>query len=123
MKLINILLQEELKEGWNDQAVKDKLSQINYDTISSYFNGKRFSAPNPDDSLRQINDERDWNDWKEGTIKKWGDVEVKLDNTAVWFDQVKILDTAFSKRKADYTNSKAAWLDSERKAGKTSGLD
>ena len=116
-------IQEGTNEGWNDHEVKEKLSKVDFDMISSYFNNKKFSAPHPDDSLRQINGERDWNDWKEGTLKRWGDVNIKLDNTAVWFDQVKILDPAFNKRKTDSTNNKASWLDSERKAGRTSDLD
>lgn len=115
MKLINVLL--------NENYLEDKLSQLDYNTVSTYFNGKIFSAPNPDDSQRQINGERDWNDWKEGTLEKWGDIEIKLDNTAVWYDQVKILDPAFNKRKTDSISNKAAWLDSERKAGRTSDLD
>ena len=110
MKLSKIIL-----EGWNDNDVEGKLSQLDYGTISSYFDGERFSAPNPDDSLRQINGEEDWEHWKEGILDRWGDVTIKLDKEAVWFSKVKILDTAFNKRKQDYTAAKAATLDQWRK--------
>ena len=46
---------------------------------------KALVPPNPDDSLRRINGEWDWNSWKQNTIDRYGDVDVELDNTAVWF--------------------------------------
>ena len=117
MKLSNIIL-----EGWNDREAEGKLSQLDYGTISSYFDGNRFSAPNPDDSLRQINGERDWESWKESTIDRYGDVAIKLDKDAVWYDQVKILDKEFDKDKADYEKAKGAALDRWRQTSNY-GLD
>ena len=112
-----------LEEGINDREVKGKLSDIKYDFLTSYFNGETFHAPNPDDSSRQINDERDWDSWKEGVMKDYGDVSIKLDNTAVWYDRIKILDKGFEDDKDSYVKGKAAFLDRERAAGRTSGLD
>lgn len=118
MKLTQIIL-----EGWNDREAKGKLSQLDYNTLNSYFDGKKVSAPNPGDSLRRINDEQDWENWKKETIERLGDVEIELDRQADWFNKIKILDPSFQKSKADYVAAKAAWIGKERSAGKTSGLD
>ena len=90
---------------------KNKLSQLDYGTISSYFDGDRFSAPNSDDSLRQINGERDWESWKEDTINRFGEVMIQLDKDAVWYDKVKILNKEFNKIRADYIKDKIADID------------
>ena len=111
MKLSKIIL-----EGWNDREAQGNLSQLDYGTISSYFDGERFSAPNPDDSLRQINGESDWESWKERTMDRHGDVKIKLDKDAVWYDKVKILDPEFNKNKDDYIAGKAAALANWRKS-------
>ena len=87
-----------------------------------YFNDERFHTPNPDDSSRQINGEDDWIDWKQRTLDRYGNVDVELDNTKVWYDQFKILDNKFTGDKEGYTKSKAAALDNWRKTS-NSGLD
>ena len=111
-----------LKEGINDRVLKAKLSDINYDILTNYFNDEEFNAPNPDDSSRQINRESDWESWKKETMDRYGDVEVKLDNTLEWYDQFKIIDKEFINDKEGYTKSKAAALDNWRKTSNY-GLD
>ena len=111
-----------LKEGINDRVLKAKLSDLDYDILNNYFNGEKFNAPNPDDSLRSINGESDWESWKERTIDRYGDVDVEIDNTLVWYDQFKILDKEFVDDKEGYTRSKAAALDNWRKTSNY-GLD
>ena len=111
-----------LKEGINDRVLKAKLSDLDYDILNNYFNNEKFNAPNPDDSLRQINGESDWESWKERTIDRYGDVDVEIDNTLVWYDQFKILDKEFIDDKEGYTRSKAAALDNWRKTSNY-GLD
>ena len=103
-----------LNEGINDREVNGKLSDLTYDFLSGYFSDERFSAPNPDDSLRQINDEGDWESWKAKTMDRYGDVKVKLDNTAVWYDKIQILDPEFKGDKDSYIQGKAAALDKIR---------
>jgi len=103
-----------LNEGVNDREVNGKLSDLTYDFLSGYFSDERFSAPNPDDSSRQINDEEDWESWKAKTMDRYGDVEVKLDNTAVWYDKIQILDPEFKGDKDSYIQGKAAALDKIR---------
>ena len=103
-----------LNEGVNDREVNGKLSDLTYDFLSGYFSDERFSAPNPDDSSRQINDEGDWESWKAKTMDRYGDVKVKLDNTAVWYDKIQILDPEFQGDKDSYIQGKAAALDKIR---------
>ena len=111
-----------LKEGINDRVLKAKLSDINYDILTNYFNDEEFNTPNPDDSSRQINSESDWESWKKETMDRYGDVEVKLDNTLDWYDQFKIIDKEFINDKEGYIKSKAAALDNWRKTSNY-GLD
>lgn len=111
-----------LGEGYNDHVLKAKLSDLDYNILDNYFNNEKFSAPNPDDSLRQINGESDWESWKERTIDRYGDVDVEIDNTLVWYDQIKILDKEFEGDKEGYIKSKAAALDNWRKTSNY-GLD
>ena len=111
-----------LGEGYNDHVLKAKLSDLDYNILDNYFNNEKFSAPNPDDSLRQINGESDWESWKERTIDRYGDVDVEIDNTLVWYDQIKILDKEFEDDKEGYIKGKAAALDNWRKTSNY-GLD
>lgn len=114
MRLSNIILAE---------GVKVQLSTLTYDQVKKALGDSRFSAPYASDELRQINGEDSWEDWKKETLEKYGDVEIELDPSAPWFGKIKVLDNTFIKDKADYTKGKGAYLDRERQAGKTSGLD
>lgn len=104
-----------LNEGINDREIKGKLSDLTYDFLSGYFSSERFNAPNPDDSSRTIYSQGQWEDWKEGIMKRFGDVDVKLDNQG-YFDSDKfdILDKEFKKDQEGYIQSKAAALDKIR---------
>lgn len=113
MKLIKLLITE---------SIKAKLSSIDYDEVHKYLGG-RFSAPNPNDSSTQIESKNDWEYWKQRTIKQFGDVDIEIDDTAVWYDKLKIIDSKFTKKRDDYMKAKSAWFDKERAAGRTSGLD
>jgi hypothetical protein len=104
------------------EVVKQKLSKLDYKFLNSYFEAEKFSAPNPDDSLRQINNERDWDSWKAGTMEKYGDVDVELNKDEAWFSKFKIIDTEFMKDKKSYTDAKGRALDNWRKTSNY-GLD
>ena len=56
--------------------------------------------------------------------KKYGNVKIKIDtkSESPW-NRVQVLDDKFRKDKESYTAGKAAWLDKERAAGRTYGLD
>jgi hypothetical protein len=119
MKLSKIILSESTK-------VTD-LQGLTFDLLVSMFIEKPmfgFSLPNPDDSSRSIHAEDDLNRWKAGIEKKYGNVKIKIDtkSESPW-DRVQVLDDKFRKDKESYTAGKAAWLDKERAAGRTYGLD
>jgi|TARA_Y100000114_G_scaffold80895_1_gene74599 hypothetical protein len=104
-----------LKEGINDRVLKANLSDLSYDILTNYFNDERFNAPNPDDSSTSIISDSSWENWKERTMDRFGDVEVELDNTKVWYDQFKILDSKFIKDRDESINAKASALANWRK--------
>lgn len=123
MKLSDIILNE---EPGPRQKVVD-LNSISFDLLISMFGKKPmfgFSFPNPDDSSRQVFDQDSLDDWKAGVEKKYGNVNIKIDVEASspW-EKIQVLDDKFRADKKSYTAGKAAWLDKERAAGRTSGLD
>lgn len=99
-------------EGVNDREIEGKLSDLSYDFLSNYFESERFNAPNPDDSSRTIYSPDQWEDWKSGIMKRFGDVDIKLDNQGYYDDdKFAILDKQFKADKEGYIKSKAAALD------------
>ena len=102
-------------EGVNDREIKGKLSDLTYDFLSNYFETERFNAPNPDDSSRTIYSPDQWEDWKQGIMKRFGDVDIKLDNQGNFdSDKFQILDKQFQSDKKGFIQSKAAYLDKIR---------
>ena len=110
-------------EGVNDRVVNAKLSDLNYDFLTSYFENERFNAPNPDDSSRTIYSVGQWEDWKDGIMKRFGDVDIELDNTLNSFDQFKIVDKDFLDDAESYIRAKGEYLDNLRSQGINYGLD
>ena len=99
-------------EGFNDRIIKAKLSDLEYDFLTSYFESEKFNAPNPDDSSRGIYNKSDWGYWKDSIMNDYGDVEIRLDNSGeLSDDRFDILDKDFKKDKADYIKAKGAALD------------
>ena len=116
-----------IQEGMGPRQATIKLDQLTFDVVKSMFGeipmfGLGF--PNADDSYRSIFDADDLEDWKARIRDRFGNVNIRIDTEAdsKW-KQVKILDDKFIDDKKSYTAGKAAWLDKERAAGRTSGLD
>ena len=61
--------------------------------------------------------------WKEKTIKDYGNVLLTISPKESWFKRIQIMDKDFKNDKENYINAKGAWLDKERQAGRSSGLD
>ena len=123
MKLTDIILNEE--PGPRQKVVS--LQDLSFDLLLSMFGKKPmfgFSLPNPDDSSRQVSDQESLDSWKAGIEKKYGNVNIKIDVEASspW-EKIQVLDDKFRGDKKSYTAGKAAWLDKERAASRTSGLD
>jgi len=123
MKLTDIIL----NEGPGPRQKVVSLQDLSFDLLLSMFGKKPmfgFSLPNPDDSSRQVFDQESLDSWKADIEKKYGNVNIKIDVEASspW-EKIQVLDDKFRADSKSYTAGKATWLDSERKAGKTSGLD
>ena len=123
MKLSDIIL----NEGSGPRQKVVDLNSISYELLISMFGTKPmfgFSLPNPDDSSRQVFDQESLDSWKAGIEKKYGNVNIKIDVEASspW-EKIQVLDDKFRADKKDYVSNKGAWLDKEREAGRTSGLD
>jgi len=119
MKLSKIILAESTKVT--------NIEGLTWDLVTSMF-GKipmfGLNFPNPDDSARSVQSERDLENWKQGIMKRYGNINLKIDTEASspW-EKIQILDDKFRADIKSYTAGKAAWLDKERAAGRTSGLD
>ena len=116
-KLIRKVIKENLEQGYT-------LDELTFNVVRQFFPAqKEVSFPYPNDSSRLVRNERDLEDWKSETKNRFGNVRVFFDPNAVWYDQVQIKDEKFNKDKETSIQGKAAFLDRERKAGRTTGLD
>ena len=108
---------------------KDKYQKVHFTRMQpdgkegpSYKDAVHF--PNPSDSLTLITDLKSFENWKEGTLQRYGKVNIELfPEENVWFDKVKIKDEQFQKDKDDYVQAKGNWIEKERAAGRFTGLD
>ena len=119
MKLSDIILKEE--PGPRQATVK--LSELTFDLLASILGKTPYNLPNPDDSSSSIYSDAQLGYWKSAMEKRYGDINLRIDAEAGYWEKVKVLDDKFISDKNRYSASKAAWLDSERRAGRTSGLD
>ena len=126
MKLTDIIL----NEGPGPRQKVLNINDLTFDLIKSMFPdigqgyGKSVAFPNPDDSSHSVSSEQDLESWKAETTKRYGDINIKIDTEAdKWWDKIQILDDKFRVDKEKYTAGKAAWLNKERAARRTSGLD
>jgi len=114
--------------GMNEETVNEStkvtaLKELTWDVLKSVL-GKvpmfGFHLPHPDDSYRMANNQEAFEDWKKGTMDKYGDINIKLDSeSANPTDRVQVLDDKFIADKKRKVSSKAAWLEKEREAGRS----
>ena len=114
--IIREVIKENLEQGYT-------LDELTIDIVRQFFPEGEVAFPNPNDSSRMVRNERDLEDWKSETKNRFGNIKVFFDPKAVWYDQVKIKDEKFNKDKETSIQGKAAFLDRERKAGRTTGFD
>lgn len=134
-----------IKEHVVNESVTINLNDLTFDMVTDTFKDKYQNVhftrmqpdgkegpyykdavhfPNASDSLTQIGDMSAFESWKEGTLKRYGKVDVELfPEENVWFDKVKIKDEQFQKDKDDYVQAKGNWIEKERAAGRFTGLD
>ena len=114
--IIRKVIKENLEQGY-------ALDELTFDIVRQFFPKGDIAFPNTDDSSRNVSNEKDLEDWKSETKNRFGNIKVFFDPKAVWYDQVKIKDEKFNKDKETSIQGKAAFLDRERKAGRTTGFD
>lgn len=113
----------QLEETVSESTKSLSLGELTWDILTSVL-GKTpmfgFHLPHPDDSYRMANNQEAFEDWKQGTMDKYGDINIKLDSEAARpTDKVQVLDDKFIADKKKKIASKAAWLDKEREAGRS----
>ena len=119
MKLSDIIL----KENPQPRQMTVDLKSLTFDLLVSVFGKPPFRLPNPDDSSSSVFNDTQLGYWKSSIEKRYGNPNIRIDSEAGYWEQVKVLDDKFISDKDRYTRAKGAWLDSERQAGRTSGLD
>lgn len=85
------------------------ISKVSLDEIFKFI-GKQYVYMHYDetDSLRHVTCEKDYNDVKNGLMKKYGDVVIIVDNDAsFWSDVVTIKNEAWENDYKAYCSSKA----------------
>jgi len=107
-----------------------KLQDLTFDVIQQLFADVlaqkygQLNFPNASDSTTTVRNERDLENWKTGIMNGYGNIELELNPEAANSrEQIKVLDPKFLANKNRYIDAKASYLDSERSAGRTSGLD
>ena len=114
------IIREIIKENLGQEYPLDELT---FATVRQFFPEGEVAFPNPDDSSRIVRNKEDLEDWKKITRNSYGNVKIVFNPKAIWYDQVKIKDEEFNKDKEMSIQAKAAFLDKERKAGRTTGFD
>ena len=114
------IIREIIKENLGQEYPLDELT---FATVRQFFPEGEVALPNPDDSSRIVRNKEDLEDWKRTTKNRYGNVKIVFNPKAIWYDQVKIKDEEFNKDKEMSIQAKAAFLDKERKAGRTTGFD
>lgn len=114
--------------GMNEETVNEatkltNLEEFSWDLLTSIFDKVPmfgFHLPNPDDSSSMANQEEALEYWKQRIMKKYGNVNIKIDTEAAApFERIKILDDKFIADTNRSDSNKAAWLDKERQAGRS----
>lgn len=107
-----------------------KLQDLTIDIVQQAFpdvfakSYGQVSFPNASDSTTSVRNERDLEYWKKEIMNVYGNVELEFNPEAEnWWERVKVLDPKFQANKEKYVSAKMSYLDSERAAGRTSGLD
>ena len=115
------LIKEEIQKVLNEQAETMKLKDITQDDLNRIFGKEAPNFPNLDDSRTPLGKIGfGLEDYKQ-LYSDYLDSDVVMDPNKVWFNQVDIRDM---KEKRDaFSKAKGAFLDRERAAGRTSGLD
>lgn len=112
-----------IDESVNESTKSISLGELTWEILTSVL-GKTpmfgFHLPHPDDSYRMANNQEAFENWKKGTMDKYGDINIKLDSEAARpTDKVQVLDDKFIADKKAYIKRKGEYLDKERELGRS----
>ena len=127
--------------GYLNEVVKTTLKDLTFDKVTNIFSddykdiqftrkqpdGKEgpyyrdaINFPNPDDTSTEIGDMGSFENWKNETMKRFGNVSIKLDpKSDIWFNKVKIIDDTFKDTKDRFVKTKQDFIDKERELGRS----
>ena len=75
--------------------------------------------PNTDDTSTSIGDMSAFEDWKNKTMERFGNISIKLDPKAdMWFDKVKVMNDEFNQDKDNFITGKMSAMQKDRDAGR-----
>ena len=75
---------------------------------------------NSDDSLSGIGDEKDWEMWKNQTMKRYGNIVIILKpKSKNWFDKISIDDDKFNQARNNFRMGKQSFIDREDALGRS----
>ena len=76
--------------------------------------------PNTDDTSTSIGDMSAFEDWKSKTMKRFGNVSIKLDpKSDMWFNKVKVIDDEFQELKDKLAQGKADAMKKDQELGRS----
>ena len=92
--------------------------QPNGEEGNYYRDGINF--PNFDDSSTHIGDENAWEDWKNKTMRHYGNVEIVLNSEGKnWFDKVFISDDQFNDDRDKFIRGKMSAMQRDQELGRS----
>ena len=92
--------------------------QPNGEEGNYYRDGINF--PNFDDSSTHIGDENAWEDWKDKTMRHYGNVEIVLNSEGKnWFDKVFISDDQFNDDRDQFIKGKMSAMQRDQELGRS----
>ena len=102
----------------NYQDVHFPRKQPKGDEGNYYRDGINF--PNFDDSSTHIGDENAWEDWKNKTMRHYGNVEIVLNSEGKnWFDKVFISDDQFNDDRDKFIRGKMSAMQRDQELGRS----
>ena len=125
--------------GYLNEVVKTTLKDLTFDKVTNIFSddykdiqftrkqpdGKEgpyyrdaINFPNPDDTSTEIGDMGSFENWKNETMKRFGNVSITLDPEAdAYFNKVKVNDKAFGDAEDKFVKSKMAAMQRDQELG------
>lgn len=86
-----------------------KLSELTYDYLQSIGLGRASMHTDASDGLRGMYNEYQFEQAKKELMARYGDVNLIIDPSEIWFNQIKIDDAKWQADHEDYCRRKGEW--------------